>query len=72
VLGECRDPGGRYYLLCFSDRQPELWGPRRVTQNEIRTSFADGWIVESIKGVTMDLTIGLDGAQAWLAAIVRG
>jgi cyclopropane fatty-acyl-phospholipid synthase-like methyltransferase len=71
-LGSAVSPGGRYYLLCFSDRQPGLWGPRRVTQDEIRTSFADGWIVESIKGVTMDLTIGPEGAQAWLAAIVRG
>ena len=23
------EPGGRYYLMCFSDRQPGEWGPRR-------------------------------------------
>jgi len=35
-------PGGRYHMLCFSDRQPGDWGPRRVTQGEIRASFWPG------------------------------
>jgi len=64
-------PGGRYYLLCFSDRQPGEWGPRRVTREEIRTTFSGGWTVESIERVTMDLTIGPEGAEAWLAKIGR-
>jgi 2-polyprenyl-3-methyl-5-hydroxy-6-metoxy-1,4-benzoquinol methylase len=25
-------PGGRYFLLCFSDRQPGVFGPRRITR----------------------------------------
>ncbi|MGN6380339.1 MAG: class I SAM-dependent methyltransferase, partial [Gaiellales bacterium] len=25
-------PGGRYHMMCFSDRQPGDWGPRRVTR----------------------------------------
>ena len=29
-------PGGRYFLLCFSDQQPGESGPRRVAQDEIR------------------------------------
>jgi SAM-dependent methyltransferase len=28
--------GGRYYMLCFSDRQPGTLGPRRIKQSEIR------------------------------------
>ena len=36
-------PGGRYHMLCFSDRQPGEWGPRRVGQDEIRASFSAGW-----------------------------
>src|SRR5437588_7457777 len=31
--------GGRYYLLCVSDRQPGEMGPRRVSQDEVRASF---------------------------------
>jgi SAM-dependent methyltransferase len=34
--------GGHYYMLCFSDRQAGDWGPRRIRQEEIRDSFAEG------------------------------
>jgi SAM-dependent methyltransferase len=64
-------PGGRYLMLCFSDRQPGVWGPRRVTQDEIRASFADGWRVDSIEPARFDVTIDPGGALAWLAAITR-
>ena len=33
---------GRYYLLAFSDRQSGDWGPRRVTEQEVRECFAGG------------------------------
>jgi cyclopropane fatty-acyl-phospholipid synthase-like methyltransferase len=39
--------GGHYYMLCFSDRQAGDWGPRRIRQEEIRDSFAEGWTVDS-------------------------
>jgi SAM-dependent methyltransferase len=64
-------PGGRYLLLCFSDRQPGLWGPRRVTQAEIRASFDDGWRVDSIEPARFEVTISPGGAMAWLATITR-
>jgi SAM-dependent methyltransferase len=53
--------GGRYFMLCFSDLQPGEWGPRRVTQNEIRASFGDGWRVHSIESARFDVTTGPDG-----------
>jgi ubiquinone/menaquinone biosynthesis C-methylase UbiE len=69
-------PGGRYYLLCFSDRQPGVAGPRRVSQGEIQARFAGGWRVESIEASTMDLAMVPTAdrpaqALAWLAAITR-
>lgn len=63
--------GGRYHMLCFSEHQPGDWGPRRVRQDEIRSSFDDGWQVESIEPATMDVTIDPDGVRAWLATIRR-
>jgi SAM-dependent methyltransferase len=63
--------GGRYFMLCFSDRQPGDWGPRRVTEGEIRASFADGWTVDAIEPTRIDITIDPDGAQAWLVALTR-
>jgi SAM-dependent methyltransferase len=64
-------PRGRYYMLCFSDRMPGTIGPRRVSQDEIRSSFADGWQIESIEPATIDITVGAGGVLAWLAAITR-
>jgi cyclopropane fatty-acyl-phospholipid synthase-like methyltransferase len=62
-------PGSTYYLLCFSDRQPGDWGPRRVRQEELRASFATGWQVVSIEPATLDLTIAPGQALAWLAVL---
>jgi SAM-dependent methyltransferase len=70
-LGSVVPSGGRYYLLCFSERQPGQFGPRRVTQDEIRSSFADGWRVESIEPARMDVNMAPGVAQAWLATITR-
>jgi cyclopropane fatty-acyl-phospholipid synthase-like methyltransferase len=63
--------GGVYYMLCFSDRQPGDWGPRRIRQEEIRHSFADGWTVESIQPATIEIAIDTGSAEAWLASIAR-
>ncbi|MEQ4723181.1 class I SAM-dependent methyltransferase [Nonomuraea sp. B19D2] len=66
-------PGGRLFLLCFSDQQPGegQYGPRRVTREEIVDAFADGWKLDSIEARTIDNTAIPDGVLAWLAAITR-
>lgn len=48
-------PGGRLFLLCFSDEMPGTEGPRRVSQKELRNAFADGWQIESIEGAEFDV-----------------
>jgi cyclopropane fatty-acyl-phospholipid synthase-like methyltransferase len=63
--------GGMYYLMCFSDRQPGDWGPRRVSQAELRAAFVDGWSIRSIEPAMFAVTIDDNGAQAWLATIER-
>src|ERR1700686_5013763 len=63
-------PGGRYFMLCFSERQPGDTGPRRVAQAEIRASFDRGWQVDSIEPATIEITIG-PGIVAWLACLTR-
>jgi cyclopropane fatty-acyl-phospholipid synthase-like methyltransferase len=64
-------PGGRVYMLCFSDRQPGIWGPRRVTQDEIGASFRDGWQVDSVETCKIDINIDPNGALAWRVSICR-
>ena len=67
-------PGGRCYLMCFSDHQPGTCGPRRVSQDELRAAFSHGWTVVSIEAATFDVNragIGIPFAEAWLAVMER-
>lgn len=64
-------PGGRYFMLCFSDKQPGDWGPRRVSEAELRHSFESGWRVDSIEDTELLTTLGPEGVRAWLAAFTR-
>jgi hypothetical protein len=64
-------PGGRFHMLCFSDAQPGDWGPRRVTQDEIRAAFSEGWDVDSIEPTVIDLSWNPAGALAWQVAATR-
>ena len=64
-------PGGRYFMVCFSDRTPGDWGPRRVTEAEIRDSFCDGWRIDSVEATRMVLTHMPDGVPAWVASVTR-
>ena len=70
-LGDVIPPGGRFVLLCFSDRVPGELGPRRIREDEIRSSFAEGWRVDSIDLVTMSVLFSEQGIPAWLAVIER-
>jgi cyclopropane fatty-acyl-phospholipid synthase-like methyltransferase len=65
-------PGGHLFLMCFSEGQPGDWGPRRVTQAELRETFSDGWHVDSIEAA--HFTTRLDDTpqiEAWLAVMTR-
>jgi cyclopropane fatty-acyl-phospholipid synthase-like methyltransferase len=72
-LGAVLRDGGLCHLMCFSDRQPGTFGPRRVTQDELRAAFSDGWQVVSITADTFEINPveGTTEVQAWLAALRR-
>ena len=70
-LTETVAPGGHVFLLCFSDRQPGDWGPRRIREDELRASFADGWQIDALERTTLSVTFMTDDVQSWLATITR-
>jgi cyclopropane fatty-acyl-phospholipid synthase-like methyltransferase len=72
-LASALRPGGRLYLMCFSDRQPGTLGPRRVSQDELRAAFSDGWTIIDIEPDTFEVnrSFGAATVQAWLATIGR-
>ena len=77
-LAEVLRAGGSLYLLCFSDEQPGTEGPRRISQQEIRDTFHQGWNVKQIEPTQFEsiprpdgLKFGPGGPKAWLATIER-
>ncbi|MBE8516127.1 class I SAM-dependent methyltransferase [Amycolatopsis sp. H6(2020)] len=72
-LGSALGPGGRYFLLCFSDlERGDRWSHvHRVSQTDIAATFSGGWRVDSIEPATIDITTDPDGVRAWFAALTR-
>jgi len=70
-LASVTRPGGEYFMLCFSENEPPGWGPRRVTQAEIKDAFADGWRVEAIEPADLKVTLRAEPVRAWFASIAR-
>ncbi|OAA23250.1 methyltransferase family protein [Frankia sp. EI5c] len=70
-LGGVVPAGGRYFMLCFNETVPGDIGPRRVSEAEIRASFADGWRVDAVEPATLEVTIFTEGIPSWLASITR-
>lgn len=68
-------PGGRLHLICFSEHQPGEgeWGPRRITQAEIRAAFAEGWAAEEIEPAIYRINEFHDTTEvrAWRALLRR-
>jgi hypothetical protein len=71
-------PGGRLFLMCFSDQEPGTEGPRRVSRKELYDAFARGWEVESIEPCPIAINPAFTGAsfseggpKAWFATIRR-
>lgn len=63
--------GARYFMMCFSDRQPGAWGPHRVTRTEIETSFTVGWRIDKLERTAMAVAFEPGTASAWFAAMTR-
>jgi SAM-dependent methyltransferase len=73
VLHAVLRPGGACCLMCFSDREPGGWGPRRVARAEIEAAFAHGWVIESLEPAAFVIRpdSGPRSAEGWLALIRR-
>jgi ubiquinone/menaquinone biosynthesis C-methylase UbiE len=69
-LRSALNKGGTYFMLCFSQKEPAGWGgPRRVSEEEIRATFRDGWTVNWIREATFESMFHKDGGYAWLSSV---
>lgn len=68
-LSSVLNPGGKYLMMCFSEHEPGSWGPKRVTQAEIRETFGQGWMIDYIRETKFDTNVGSRKCNAWLSSI---
>ena len=64
-------PKGVAYVVCFSEKEPEGWGPRRVTQGEIRRTFQKQFDIALIQRATYETNLRAEPVQAWLSCLQR-
>jgi SAM-dependent methyltransferase len=70
-LHEAVAPGGRCFVLCWSERNPWGVGPRRVTHMELLGSFERGWMVDAIEDEVLEGKLAGGSVHAWVASLTR-
>lgn len=69
-LHEVLLPGGRVFILGFSDREPGDW-PHKLRHDDITAVFTDGWRIDSIEPTRIETRLDSEDVLAWLAALTR-
>ncbi len=63
---------GRYFMLCFSEKEPAGWGgPRRVTRREIEDTFLPFFHINYIREELFQTRIHDKGGQAYLTSATK-
>jgi len=63
---------GRYFMLCFSDKEPTDWGgPRRITKAEIEATFSPLFKVNYIRDSFFATRIHNNGGRAYLTSATK-
>jgi len=72
--------GGKVYIGCFSDENPDPWdNPQRISEMKLKETFSirDGWMIESIarkwwkRPSERGTSSGGAWSMAWWCVIVR-
>ena len=64
-------PGGKYFMLSFSDKVPGDYGPRRISKVEIEHTFTPLFNIVYIKDAALDSEIGPSSIKAYLMLATR-
>jgi ubiquinone/menaquinone biosynthesis C-methylase UbiE len=63
--------GGKYFILCFSDKEPGSEGPRRISKKEIRETFSKMFRINYIKDAFFAGKLHKIGARAYIASLTK-
>ena len=63
---------GRYFMLCFSDKEPTNWGgPRRITKEEIKGTFSPLFNINYVRDSVFATRIHNKGGKAYLTSAMK-
>jgi ubiquinone/menaquinone biosynthesis C-methylase UbiE len=63
--------GGKYFMLCFSDKEPGSEGPRRVSEKEIRETFSKMFRINYIRETFFAAKLHKIGARAYVSSMTK-
>ncbi len=63
--------GGKYFMLCFSDKEPGNEGPRRVSRREIEETFSKMFRINYIKDAFFATRWETRGPKAYVTSMTR-
>jgi SAM-dependent methyltransferase len=64
--------GGKYFMLCFSDKEPTNWGgPRRISKQEIETTFSPLFKINYVIDAFFATRIHNNGGRAYLTSATK-
>ena len=65
-------PNGKYFMLCFNDKEPTDWGgPRRITKEEIEITFSPHFNINYIRDAYFATRIHDNGGRAYLTSATK-
>ena len=70
-LRDVLEPGGTAHILCFSEFEPAGWGPRRVTEAEIRGTFRNLFQIDRMEPANYEVNFRKLPVQARLTSLTR-
>jgi len=63
--------GGKYFVLCFSDKEPGNVGPRRISKKEIEATFSKMFRINYIKDAYFATKSDRKGPKAYITSITK-
>ncbi|MBI4810294.1 MAG: class I SAM-dependent methyltransferase [Ignavibacteriales bacterium] len=63
--------GETLFMMCFSEHEPEGWGPRRITQKEILETFGEHFQIVNIRRAKFETNRSPNGVYAWLTIMTK-
>jgi len=63
--------GGKYFVLCFSDKEPSDEGPRKISKREIEETFSEMFKIDYIREAVFASKLHKKGARAYLVSMKK-